>query len=231
MKTSTGNTLKKTAIIFMGITAAMNTLSGVGTSCAAFLTKQWPMFWDILRVELLWLWQSFVIATLLLGIAGIWSTVQLVRGKSNAYRNAVILLILGTIVNGIHVYYSQIVLDNILPIVFTLLANIITLVLFIILGTPGLREQIRFDSEGDPVTGATATGLTAILVGIIILSTSHWAGPSHIFDGVNAVYVLRIPLLAVGAILSMGGLAILLWTALDFSFPRTIQRSVEDKKR
>ncbi|MCK5319300.1 MAG: hypothetical protein KAJ55_15415, partial [Anaerolineales bacterium] len=87
MKTSTGNTLKKTAIIFMGITAAMNTLSGVGTSCAAFLTKQWPMFWDILRVELLWLWQSFVIATLLLGIAGIWSTVQLVRGKSNAYRN------------------------------------------------------------------------------------------------------------------------------------------------
>ncbi|MEE9514036.1 MAG: hypothetical protein V3V46_08150 [Anaerolineales bacterium] len=231
MKTSTGNTLKKTAIIFMGITAAMNTLSGVGTSCAAFLTKQWPMFWDILRVELLWLWQSFVIATLLLGIAGIWSTVQLVRGKSNAYRNAVILLILGTIVNGIHVYYSQIVLDNILPIVFTLLANIITLVLFIILGTPGLREQIRFDSEGDPVTGATATGLTAILVGIIILSTSHWAGPSHIFDGVNAVYVLRIPLLAVGAILSMGGLAILLWTALDISFPRTIQRSVEDKKR
>ncbi|MCK4961944.1 MAG: hypothetical protein KAS19_05630 [Anaerolineales bacterium] len=231
MRTSTGNTLKKIAIIFMGLTAAMNILSGVGTSCAAFLTKQWPMFWDILRADLLWLWQSFVVVTLLLGLAGVWATVQLVRGKSNAYRNAMILLILGTIVNGIHVYYSQTVLDMILPIIFTLLANFITLVLFIILGTPRLREQIRFDSEGDPITRATASGLTAILVGMILLSTSSWAGPSHIFDGVNAVYVLRIPLLAGGTILSMGGLALLLWTALDMSFPETIQRSVDDKKR
>ncbi|MCK5053055.1 MAG: hypothetical protein KAR65_02180 [Anaerolineales bacterium] len=231
MSTSTGNTLKKLAIIFMGLTTAMNILSGVGTSCAAFLTKNFPMFWDILRVDLLWLWQSFVVVTSLIGLAGVWSTVQLVRGKSNAYRNAMILLILGSIVNGIHVYYSQTVLDGILPIIFTLLANVITLVLFIILGTPGLREQIRFDSEGDPVTGATATGLTAFFVGVILISTSHWAGPSHTFDGVNLVHVLRIPLLAGGTIFSMGGLAILLWTALDMSFPETIRRYVEDKKR
>jgi hypothetical protein len=231
MRTSTGKTLKKIAIIFMGLTTAMNILSGVGTSCAAFLTKNFPMFWDILRAELLWLWQSFVVVTLLIGLAGVWSTVQLVRGKSNAYRNAIILLILGTIVNGIHVYYSQTVLDGILPIIFTLLANVITLVLFIILGTPKLREQVRFDSDGDPVTAATASGLTAILVGMILLSTSSWAGPSHTFDGVNLVHVLRIPLLAGGSILTMGGLATLLWTALDITFPRAIRRSAEDKNR
>jgi hypothetical protein len=231
MRTSTGKTLRIIAILFMGLTAAMNILSGVGTSCAAFLTKQYPPFWEILIAELQWLWQSFVFLTLLVGLAGIWSVVQLVRGNNKAYRNAMILLILGTIVNGIHVYYSQTILGSVIPIAITLLTNVITLVLFIIFGTPGLREQIRFDGEGDAISGAAASGLTAILVGMILLSTSSWAGPSHTFDGVNLVYVLQIPLLAGGAILSMGGLALLLWTALDLSFPGTIRRYVEDKKR
>jgi len=231
MRTSTGKTLRIIAIIFMGLTAAMNILSGVGTSCAAFLTKQYPPFWEILIAELQWLWQSFVFLTLLVGLAGIWSVVQLVRGNNKAYRNAMILLILGTIVNGIHVYYSQTILGSVIPIAITLLTNVITLVLFILFGTPGLREQIRFDGEGDAISGAAASGLTAILVGMILLSTSSWAGPSHTFDGVNLVYVLQIPLLAGGAILSMGGLALLLWTALDLSFPGTIRRYVEDKKR
>jgi len=232
MRTPTGKTLRIIAIIFMGLTAAMNTVSGVGTSCAAFLTKDYPPFWDILVADLQWLWQSFVFVTLLIGLAGIWSVVQLVRGKSNAYRNAMILLVLGTIVNGIHVYYSQIILGSVIPVAITLLTNVITLVLFIIFGTPGLRDQIMFDGEGDPISGATASGLTAILVGMILLSTSSWAGPSHTFaDGVNLVNVLRVPLLAGGSILTMGGLATLLWTALDITFPRAIRRSAEDKNR
>jgi hypothetical protein len=232
MRTSTGKTLRIIAIIFMGLTAAMNIVSGVGTSCAAFLTKQYPPFWDILVAELQWLWQSFVFVTLLVGLAGIWSVVQLVRGNSKAYRNAMILLILGTIVNGIHVYYSQTILGSVIPIAITLLTNVITLVLFIIFGTPGLRDQIMFDGEGDPISGATASGLTAILVGMILLSTSSWAGPSHTFaDGVNLVNVLRVPLLAGGSILTMGGLATLLWTALDITFPRAIRHSAEDKKQ
>jgi hypothetical protein len=232
MRTPTGKTLRIIAIIFMGLTAAMNTVSGVGTSCAAFLTKDYPPFWDILVAELQWLWQSFVFVTLLIGLAGIWSVVQLVRGKSNAYRNAMILLVLGTIVNGIHVYYSQIILGSVIPVVITLLTNVITLVLFIIFGTPGLRDQIMFDGEGDPISGATASGLTAILVGMILLSTSSWAGPSHTFaDGVNLVNVLRVPLLAGGSILTIGGLATLLWTALDITFPRAIRHSAEDKKQ
>jgi len=230
MRTSTGKTLRIIAIIFMGLTTAMNILSGVGTSCAAFFTKQYPPFWDIIVADVQWLWQSFVVVTLVIGLIGIWVTVQLVRGKSNAYRNAMILLIVGTIVNGIHTYYSYTVLGGILPIVVTLLTNIVTLVLFIIFGTPGLKEQIDFDGEGDSISGATATGLTAILVGAILLSTSSWAGPTHTFDGVNLVNVLRIPLLAGGAISSLGGLALLLWTALDLSFPGTVRRYVEGKK-
>jgi len=229
MRTSTGKTLRIIAIIFMGLTTAMNIVAGIGTSCAAFFTKQYPPFWAIIVEERQLLWQSFVVVTLLLGLAGIWATVQLVRGKSNAYRNTMILLILGTIWNGIHVYFSQTVLGGILPIVVVFAINVATLVLFIILGTPGLREQIKFEDNGDDITGATATGLTAFFVGVILLSTSHWAGPSHTFDGVNLVHVLRIPLLASGSIFTLGGLALLLWTALDLSFPRSVRRYVEDK--
>ena len=66
-------TLKIVAIIFFALTASMNLLGGIGTTCAAFIDK----FSSVLGVlDYQWLYQIFVVTTVLLGIAGIWATVK-----------------------------------------------------------------------------------------------------------------------------------------------------------
>ena len=49
-----GKALRTIAIIFMGLTAAMNVLGGAGTVCAAFLTKQFPPMWVFMDYQLLY---------------------------------------------------------------------------------------------------------------------------------------------------------------------------------
>jgi len=82
MNDKTGKTLRIIAIIFMGLAAAMNLLGGIGTVCAAFLTKQFPPMWALLDYQ--WLYQVLMIVTIIIGIAGVWGTIILTKGKENA---------------------------------------------------------------------------------------------------------------------------------------------------
>ena len=108
MNDITGRVLRIVGIIFFGLTTLMNLLGGIGTSCAAFLTDQYPSFEAIIVENMQWLYQAVVITTVLVGIVGIWVTVQLARGKKNGFRNAVIVLVIGTILAGIQYYYSTV---------------------------------------------------------------------------------------------------------------------------
>ena len=93
MNNKSSRGLKIFAIVFMGLTAAMNVLGGSGTICAAFLTKQFPPMWVFIDYQ--WLYQTLMITTILTGIAGIWAIFKLGKRKENAYRNAVIILAVG----------------------------------------------------------------------------------------------------------------------------------------
>ena len=64
----TGNTLRTIAIVGMGLTATMNIVGGIGTVCAAFLTKDFPPMWSLLEYQ--WLYQVLMIVTILLGLGG-----------------------------------------------------------------------------------------------------------------------------------------------------------------
>ena len=85
----------------------MNLLGGIGTSCAAFLTEQYPDYMALIDEGMQWLYQGLVITTVLIGLAGIWVIIELIRGKQNAFRNALIVLVIGTILAGIQYYFSQ----------------------------------------------------------------------------------------------------------------------------
>ena len=106
MNEKTGKVLRTLGIIFFGLATLMNLLGGIGTSCAAFFTKQYPPYWALIKEDMQWLYQGLVITTVLVGLAGIWVTVQLVKGKKTAFRNALIVLVIGTILAGIQYYYS-----------------------------------------------------------------------------------------------------------------------------
>lgn len=213
MRTLLGKILRIIAILFLGITAAMNILSGVGTTCAAFLTRSYPPYTVLIEEGVQWLWQAFVVLTIALGVAMVWGTIKLARSRPASYGLAVILLIAGSVLNGIHVYASAKILDGIMPIAAVMAINVITLILFLLFGIPGLRSHIQFEQPADERAQA-AGGLTALITGAIVLTTSLWAGPSHMMNGANLVNVLRVPLLASGTLLMAGGALSLLLVSL-----------------
>jgi hypothetical protein len=215
MEDKTGKNLRIVGIVFMALTTAMNILGGTGTVCAAFLTKKYPMV-DILRpVDYRWLYQTFMIVTILIGLVGIWATLGLIRGKNKAYQNAVIVLVVGTLVSGIHFYASMSIRGSATPANMKFFANVITLLLFLVFGLPGMRQRVNFSGPGDPTTQMTSGGLAAIVVGILILSVRTWVGSSHVYEGNNWVDVLKVPLDVSSSILMIGGVSMLLKVTLE----------------
>ena len=215
MNDRTGKVLRTLGIIIFGLATLMNLLGGIGTSCAAFFTKQYPPYWALIKEDMQWLYQGLVITTLILGIVGIWVTVQLIRGKKTAFRNALIILVIGTILAGIQYYYSMQLFGKAAPANVKFFSNAFTLILFLVYLIPGIRERVNFSNNGGSTDKDTAGGLAAIVVGIILLTTPIWAGPSHTYLGENWVNLLQTPLYISGILLTGGGIALLMRVAVD----------------
>ena len=200
MEDKTGKNLRIGAIVLMGLTAVMNISGGIGTTCAAFLTRDFPPMWSLYDYR--WLYQIFVVVTTLIGIGNVWVTVGLVRGRKNVVRNALITLVLGTVIGAIHFYASGTLRGKTIPANFVLYTNILTLIVFLVLRTPNFRDRVDFSSPGDSETQSTASGLAAIFSGVLLLSVPMMVASTHIFEGNNWVDVL-------GTTISFGGLLLI----------------------
>lgn len=187
-------TLKTVAIVLFALTAAMNLLGGIGTTCAAFIKR----FSIVLGVyEYQWLYQVFMITTLILGIVGVWATVKLAKGGDKVFRNAVIILAVGTLLGGVHYVASMQIRGKAAPANVKFFLNLATLIVFIILSLPGLKEKVDF-STGGGTSEKGGGGMAAILAGLLTLSAFYWAAPSHTYQGVNWVELLDISMLTLG---------------------------------
>jgi len=209
MKNTSGKVLRVFAIVLMAMTTAMNILGGAGTSCAAFFTKNYPPYWVLIKpVDYRWLYQSLVITTIAIGIAGIAVTIGLVRGGKHAYRNTMIVLVIGTLLSAIQYFTSLAVIGKAAPANVKFYTNILTLIVFLILAIPSLRKKVDFSRSGktDKMTGG---GLAAMVAGAVILSTPMWVGASHVYTGSNWVDVLSLPIYVSGTFLILGGMALL----------------------
>ena len=80
---------------------------------------------------------------------------------------------------------------------------------------PGIRERVNFSNNGGNTDKDTAGGMAAIVVGIILLTTPIWAGPSHTYLGENWVNLLQTPLYISGILITGGGIALLMRVAID----------------
>jgi len=223
-----GKILRILAIIFMGLTAAMNLLGGAGTSCAAFSNSvaYRLAFRDLLDYR--WLYQGLVITTVIIGLVGIWAAIKLVRGGPSVYRNALIVLVIGSILGGIQYYASLSLRGAAAPANMKFYINAITLIYFLILGIPGIREKVDFSSMGnDKAEKAAVSGMAAILAGTVILTVFTWAGPSHTFNGENWVYVFYTPLMVSGTLLVISGIASLLWSAREIFHQEVVEAKLE----
>jgi predicted phage tail protein len=105
-----------------------------------------------------------------------------------------------------------------------LYSNIFTFLLFLILKLPGIWERVGFDRPAGGGVGQTATGLTAIVIGMAVISTSLWVGDTHVYEGVNWTHVLK-GFLAGSGLASIGmGMLTLLAPALRRRLMRTSEQ-------
>jgi hypothetical protein len=207
----TGKAFRISAIIFMGLTAAMNVLGGAGTSCAAFSNN---VGYKLAFKELLdyrWLYQGLVVTTILIGIVGIWATIKLVRGGPKVYRNVFIILIIGVVLSGIHYSASMILRGAAAPANVKFYINAFTFLLFLLLKVPGIKDKVDLTKPIGNTEKTASVGLASIIIGVVTLSVFKWAGPTHTFNGENWVYVFYTPLILTGWALILGGAGALFW--------------------
>ena len=149
------------AIIFLSLTALQNLMGGAGTVCAAFFTEKYEMY-EILDYN--WLYQILMLLTIATGVANIWAIVQLARRREKSYRNALIILVIGTVLGAVHVYASIALRGKAVPANMKLYINIITLVLFLLFGAPGLKQKVGWEKDAAPGENDIASGTAAIIV-------------------------------------------------------------------
>ena len=221
MSDNRGMALRWTAIILMALTAAFNLLGGIGTTCAAFLTGQFESFQSIMDYQ--WLYQGFVVVTIAIGLAGVWATLGLNQDRKDSFRQALVVLIVGTAVAAGHYYASLSLRGKAAPANVKLYLNVLTLLVFLILLIPGLRQKAGIEGQGGARSHGGPGAAAAILTGIAILTTSVWAAASHTIEGTNWVERLSTPLHMTGAVLILSGVLALLNRLTGRIFTRWIK--------
>lgn len=208
MNTRLGRILRIVFIVFMGMASAMNLLGGIGTSCAAFFTKKYPPMWALLDYQ--WLYQTFVVVTTLIGIAGIYATIALVKARKGSYNLSLIVLVLGCIIGAIHYFASLAIRGAAAPANVVFYLNVVTLIIALLFKIPKIKEQVDLEKPASKADRTAAAGLAAIVAGALLLTVVYWAGPSHSYEGVNWVNYIFWPLNITGTLLAFGGFGLLL---------------------
>jgi hypothetical protein len=204
--TKFGKAVRIAGIILVGLTAVFHLMGGIGTTCVALGAENYDSMVGIVPFK--WLYQIFVVVTIGIAVFGFRSTVQFAKNKDSAYKNAVIVLVVGVVVTGIHVIASQILRGKSMPNDIRLYLNILTLIVFLLFRISRLRNAMGMDG-GPGKGGASELGATFILMGIAALTVQIWAGPTHTFNDINYADIWRNELMAFGWILVIIGIPII----------------------
>lgn len=185
MKNILMKTLRVVAIVLMGLTAAFTLMGGAGTVCVALAAER---FGDkmALIAPYKWLYILFVLATLAIGILGVRALIFLIKGRPGAYRAAIVALLSGTIVGVIHIAASRLIRGASMPVDAVVYVTLLTLLFFLILRIPPIWKDINLEkSVKDKNLLHNAAAITLMLTGSLMITVQYWAGPTHVFDGVN----------------------------------------------
>ncbi len=221
-----GKLLRITAYILMGITAIFTLLGAAGSVCISW----WPEKYTSLAVIAPYkgVYQVATIFTFLAAFIGMSAFVGLIRGKPRADNTAIGALLLGIATAGLKMYFSQRLRGSTMPTDIRFYLTIFTLLYFLLLRLPGVRDKVNPPTAGQDDAASTGGGIALTLAGIITLTTPLWAGPSHTMNGYNLVLVLETPLLIGGTALFTGGLWVLIHTPLRKM--RAAQRSLSKRR-
>ncbi len=195
------------AILMMGITAFLTLASGAGTVCVALAAERFGAAMAPL-IPYKWLYSLFVILTLAIGVAGVRAVILLIRGRKGSYRFTLLTLIAALLIGGIHLVVSRALRGKSMPTDPVVYMTLITLVLFLILRLPSIRERVDFEHpEGDSSINTLAAALTLLACGMLTLTVGVWAGPSHTFEAseINWANAWAVSTNTLGTLLLLSG--------------------------
>lgn len=205
---SGGKILRTVAIVLFALATFFNLMGGIGTSCVALN----PTGWSATMAKLApyqWLYILLMLGATAAAIWGIFVTLALARGQRSAYRDALWVLLLSGILAGVQTYASIALRGKGAPQNMRYYLTTGVLVVFLLLRLPPVWRLIGGFLGSGKGGWQTPTGLAAFSGGLVLLTTLLWATPTHIGpNGANWVNVLRTPLLAGGAVLALGGAAL-----------------------
>lgn len=209
----TARLLRFIGILLMALTGGLTLLGGIGTACVAFNpTGFGPSMAKLAPLQ--WLYILFVLVGIALGVLGIRATVQLVRGRTGSYQNALVILAASTVVGILHIVVSRMLRGKSMPVDPIVYATVLTLVVFLIFKIPTIWQGVDFANAPRKDT-RKAGGAAAILLGLLALTIQFTMGPTHTWDGVNYANAFYTVMTLAGSTLLILGIAILARLRLD----------------
>ena len=199
--------LRFIGIVLMALTGGFTLLGGVGTTCAALFPTNYDSMAALAPFQ--WLYIVFVLGGIAIGAWGIWATVKLVKGTSDAYKMSLQALIAGVVIGFIHIYMSRMLRGKSMPVDAVVYTTVLTLIVFLLFRIPGIWQGVNFDKGGDK-TGHMAGGAAAILLGIMTLTIQFTMGATHTWGGVNYADAFNAAMTLAGSALALGGVGFIL---------------------
>jgi hypothetical protein len=204
--------LRVIAIVLMGMSTIFALLGGVGTACIAWNAPMYgPAF--AIFVPFMPLYQIFVYVSVVIAMVMSVAVYALIRGEKWAFWGAVGSAIVSLGVAGFQMYSTStlkgVSFFQTPPTNMRYYTTLFTVIFFLILTIPWIRQRVSMSGPWRTRgTGSTAGGVTAIVTGIIALTTPFWAGEPHTVDGSNLVYVFETPLMVFGWVVLFAGIAL-----------------------
>ncbi len=198
--------LRFVGILFMGITAAVTLLGGIGTTCVALDATKYDSMKAIADYQ--WLYILYVLAGIALGVLGIRATIQLIKGRKNAERSSLITLFLGIVIGIIHMLTSRALRGSSMPVDGVVYITVLTLVIFLLFRLPKLRQLDLFQKEVTDDASAMG-GLSAIVIGGLVLSVQMWAGSDHFISDINYADAFHNTMFIIGSIIELAGIGLI----------------------
>lgn len=177
-----GKILRFIGIVLMALTGGFTLLGGIGTTCAALFPTRYESM--TLLAPFQWLYILFVLTGIAIGVWGIWATIKLVRGTSDSYRMSLTALLVGLAVGGFHIYMSRLLRGKSMPVDAVVYMTVLTLIVFLLLRIPFIWQGANFE-KGNSRDNNMASGVAAILLGLITLTIQYTMGSTHTWSGVN----------------------------------------------
>lgn len=195
--------LRIVAIVLLALTMVVTVVSGIGIYCAAFDTQSYPTLSALLPYQ--WLYQVFMVATLLGGLVGLWATVALIRGQVGSVRLALWVLLAVALTALAQVAASLALRGKSMPNDLRLYLAVITLVVFWF----GRRGLSGATPPGQPGQPTQAAGAALIVCGAALGLAPLWAHIGHVEGSVNWASIADpgLALTSLGAFI-LGGILI-----------------------